>query len=103
MSDRTNCPHCNAFLRGEAIPEEYLCAGYYGPWDGVTPQYFKRTIGIEVMGLYDGVAYWRCPDCGGEWPRKGMQWAWDATHSAGPASTSDLSVDQGREHRTVSE
>lgn len=77
------CPLCNASLRGKQIPTEHLLKGYYGEWDGVTPQFYNRRIGVEVQGLYDGAAFWRCPDCGGEWPRKGMQWAWDATHKEG--------------------
>jgi transposase-like protein len=30
---------------------------------------YSRCIGIEVQGGYDGVSYWRCPDCGAEWDR----------------------------------
>lgn len=96
MSDE-RCPHCGACLKGEPIPEKALRAGYYGHWDGVTPRFYSRKIGVEVMGLYDGVAYWRCPDCGDEWPRKGMEREWDATHRVGPPLKSDLSVDQWKE------
>jgi uncharacterized C2H2 Zn-finger protein len=28
---------------------------------------YTRCIG--VLGGYDGVSYWRCPDCGAEWDR----------------------------------
>jgi uncharacterized C2H2 Zn-finger protein len=30
---------------------------------------YTRCIGVEVLGGYDGVSYWRCPDCGAEWDR----------------------------------
>ena len=49
-----NCPHCNSDLR-----------------DRENGPPFKREIGIEVRGLYDGVAYFSCPDCGGKFSRKG--------------------------------
>lgn len=26
-------------------------------------------IGVEISGVYDGVAYWRCEKCGHEWHR----------------------------------
>lgn len=33
------------------------------------PYRFSRLIGVEIRGYYDGVAKWRCPDCGAEWDR----------------------------------
>jgi hypothetical protein len=27
------------------------------------------VIGVEVPGLYDGIAYWACPKCGCKWHR----------------------------------
>lgn len=71
--DSPPCPHCGTDQVGEPIPEEHLLAGYYHlpdqPWDGVTPEYYSRTIGIEISGIYDGVLFWQCPDCGGKWHR----------------------------------
>lgn len=64
------CPICSADLRGEQIPQQYLEAGYYGEWqpeDG--PRYYERTIGVEVQGVYDGMLFYQCPDCGGRWHR----------------------------------
>lgn len=29
----------------------------------------ETPVGIEVFGLYDGVAYWKCPACGLSWHR----------------------------------
>lgn len=58
-----NCPECGVSLRGEPIPEEYRQRGYY------SGTHFSRVIGVECRGLYDGVMYWRCPDCGYSWPR----------------------------------
>lgn len=45
MAEPTCCPHCNADLDN------------------------SRTIGVEIWGVYDGVLFWRCPDCGGSWHR----------------------------------
>lgn len=28
-----------------------------------------RTIGVEIRGVYDGVLFWQCPDCGTRWHR----------------------------------
>lgn len=73
MSNSKNeCPINGCDLTGAEIPREYLEKGYYGPWsseDG--PRYYSRLIGHEVPGVYDGVLYWRCPDCGAAWPRFG--------------------------------
>ena len=60
-----NCPSCGVDLRGEPIPQEYLDAGYYGP----STTHYRRNIGVEVPGVYDGVLYWQCPDCGRAWVR----------------------------------
>jgi hypothetical protein len=60
------CPHCAANLQGDPIAEEYREC--YAP----TSTHYSRIIGIEVRGVYDGVLYWSCPDCGGTWHR------WDA-------------------------
>lgn len=56
------CPFCKADLRGEPIPEEHR--EHYG-----NETHFSRLIGIEILGGYDGVSYWRCPDCNAEWDR----------------------------------
>lgn len=62
--DRMSCPNgCN--LQGPAIPQEYIDKGYYG--EGVT--HYSRMVGVEIPGVYDGVAYWHCPDCGVDWHR----------------------------------
>lgn len=66
------CPNgCD--LRGVEIPEEYLREGYYGPWEG-EKRYYSRMIGYEIQGLYDGVAFWMCPDCGIRWHRFPETW-----------------------------
>lgn len=58
------CPHCAAGLLGDPIPQKYIDEGWYG-----TKTHYDRTIGVEVRGVYDGVLYWACPDCGGTWHR----------------------------------
>ena len=64
MSDTEQdvCPHCGSDQRGEEIPEQ--SRSFYG---GKT--HSSRTLGIEVSGLYDGILFWACPDCGGRWHR----------------------------------
>ena len=57
-----HCPHCKANLDGEPIPRDKR--KYYGK-----STHFGRETGIEVSGVYDGVLYWVCPDCNGEWLR----------------------------------
>lgn len=63
MSEHESCPHCGASLQGEPIPEP--SRHWYG--DGVT--HYSRKIGHEIRGVYDGVLYWSCPDCGEAWQR----------------------------------
>lgn len=56
-TDEWTCPHCGADLRGPKIPN--------------SDRHYSRRIGIEVRGVYDGVLFWQCPDCGGKqnrWP-----------------------------------
>ena len=60
--DEYICPHCNSDLRGEPIPEKDR--EFFGD-----KTHFSRKIGIEIMGGYDGVQYWKCPDCKVEWDR----------------------------------
>lgn len=56
------CPKCHASMQGEIIPPEY--AATYG-----LHTHYSRQIGVKVAGVYDGVLYWRCPDCGHRWHR----------------------------------
>lgn len=57
------CPNgCD--LTGEPIPQEYIDKGYYG-----NHTHYSRMIGVEVPWVYDGVLYWKCPDCNIAWPR----------------------------------
>lgn len=55
------CPNgCD--LTGPPILPEHL--HHYG---GKT--HYLRVISVEIMDLYDGGAYWRCPDCRVQWHR----------------------------------
>lgn len=56
-----NCPHCKTSLLEKEIPDD-IKHHYSG-------NYFKREIGVEDPMIYDGVLYWQCPDCKGEWGR----------------------------------
>lgn len=60
-----NCPHCNADLRDPQGPP------------------FKLEIGIEIRGLYDGVAYYQCPECKGAFSRKGTPMTEDQVKNIG--------------------
>jgi len=62
MTDR--CPHCAASLIGDPIPQASRDRGYLGD-----RTHYRREIGIEIRGVYDGVLYWQCPDCGRAWNR----------------------------------
>jgi hypothetical protein len=55
-----NCPHCNASLIGDPIPEDIR--EHYSP-----PYHWRREIGMEYPEKYDGIWEWKCPDCGGTW------------------------------------
>ena len=57
-----HCPHCQVSLQGDPIPEEHR------KWYG-TSTHYRKEIGIEIMGVYDGVLFWKCKDCGGTWHR----------------------------------
>jgi len=63
----TYCPHCNANLRGEPIPEN-IAHHYSGT-------HWGRRIGIYDFEL-DRVVKWECPDCHGTWERKWDQNGW---------------------------
>jgi hypothetical protein len=70
MSDKDTCPVNGCNLQGGKIPMP--AKGFYEP--GVT--HYSRMIGHEVPGVYDGVLYWACPDCGARWHRfKPYGWA----------------------------
>lgn len=59
-----NCPHCNVSLIGGPIPQELLDDGCYGD-----STHWRREIGIEVRGVYDGTLMYKCPDCKKYWAR----------------------------------
>lgn len=56
------CPHCGAELEGDPIPSDDLALSE-------KPRRYSRKIGVEISGEYDGVLFWRCPDCGKAWHR----------------------------------
>lgn len=63
MSDKDTCPVNGCNLQGEPIAVEYL-EFYYGD-----ATHYSRKLGVEIPGVYDGVLYWACPDCGARWHR----------------------------------
>lgn len=62
MTVEYECPHCKADLRNGEIPEKDREA--FG-----NKKYFSRLIGIEILGGYDGIQYWKCPECKVVWDR----------------------------------
>jgi len=72
VSDKDTCPVNGCNLQAGKIPAECIEQGMYE--SGVT--HYSRMIGVEVPGVYDGVLYWSCPDCGARWHRfKPYGWA----------------------------
>lgn len=90
---REGCPNCKSDLRGEPIPEKYFehdresdthkrsveAHQKYGlsgectclPYGDLAPEdrFYSRQMGYEIRGVYDGVLFWGCPDCGHLWSR----------------------------------
>lgn len=62
MTETNKCPHCDKDLRDKPIPEDVR--EFYGE-----KEYYMKTIGVEIYGLYDGVLFWMCPFCEGKWHR----------------------------------
>ncbi len=58
-ADSSTCPHCNASLIGELIPEEQRFMFNH-------TTHFRREIAIYDRDL-DRTVAWQCPDCGGRW------------------------------------
>jgi hypothetical protein len=75
------CPICGGIWDGGLIFDELRKMDYYKDKSdnelrasikdgyGADDRHFYRVIGIEDPEVYDGVSWWRCPDCGSEWDR----------------------------------
>jgi predicted RNA-binding Zn-ribbon protein involved in translation (DUF1610 family) len=74
------CARCGSDQRGPQIPfRETLSFSEQVAWDAAgriseeawsrPARYYQRTIGVEVWGVYDGMLYFMCPDCGYAWHR----------------------------------
>jgi hypothetical protein len=50
------CPKCGADWLGGNIPK--VERKHFSP-----PYKWSRVIGVEDGAIYDGVAWWKCPDC----------------------------------------
>ena len=73
------CPACKTNLEGDLIFDTFMekCNGdevealkhaeMYGATK--TKGRWGRQIGIEIRGGYDGVSYYKCPDCKATWDR----------------------------------
>ena len=76
-----NCPFCKCSWDGGTLfdsirksphyvdlTDEQIknkCIEYWGDSD----KRLSKLIGIEVQGKYDGISYWKCPDCETYWDR----------------------------------
>jgi hypothetical protein len=58
-----HCPACHTSLIGDEIPKEKR--PYYG-----NATHWRREIGIVDRKKYDGVLWWKCPDCEHTWSRR---------------------------------
>lgn len=99
-----NCPNCAASLIGDPVPEEHRthkadCEEqkvrfegrcYCLPWGEIT--HFRREIGIEIPGVYDGTLYWLCRDCG---------WAWQRWSETGLSRIARRHIDKNNEELGV--
>lgn len=78
------CPYCKSDLRGEPIRDDYFehqpnCALKEDPegkcfcmpygWREPEDRFYSRQILIYVPAIYDGGAFYKCPDCGYDWHR----------------------------------
>lgn len=72
MNRPDNCPHCGVSLIGGPLPEKHIHmynAPDAKPGDPGWVTHGRREIGIEVLGVYDGILFYECPDCHGTWHR----------------------------------
>lgn len=53
-----NCPNCGAWFKGKPRKDK---PALHFHW---IETHYSRLIGVEVRGVYDGILYWMCPDCG---------------------------------------
>jgi hypothetical protein len=71
-----NCPHCNVEWQEKETIYEYFLLKYdgdkskaketakaYGCTEQSPKHFSKNVIGVQVLGYYDGVAYWKCKSC----------------------------------------
>jgi rubredoxin len=79
MPDNKECPHCGTSLQGPEIPLRNSMT--LKPVLYVGAAHFKRELGIEDPEVCDGILFWKCPDCKGNWHRwdKGT-WQRDAAN-----------------------
>lgn len=76
-----NCPECGANWDNgdifdvlqkkhlnEPIEKVKEWASHYG-WSEDNKVHFSKVIGLEIPGKYDGVSYWKCPECQMLWDR----------------------------------
>lgn len=84
FDERTECPECKCNWNDGDIYEvlrskpsyndktdeevKKIANDYYG-WSEESPKHFSRLIGIEILGEYDGISYWKCPECNNLWNR----------------------------------
>jgi rubredoxin len=64
----------DSYYKNKTDAELQEIASQYG-WTPENPKRFSRLIGVELPyshpNHYDGVSFWRCPDCKVQWSRFG--------------------------------
>lgn len=100
---RDGCPACGSDLKGAPMDpkhfihdresdehkrsvEVFLKYDLSGectclPYGDLPPErrFYSRMMGYEIRGVYDGVLFWGCPDCGHLWPRFAAE-SWGDLH-----------------------
>ena len=80
MNNKYNkCPCCGLDFNDQDIKQYFLDKGNTGEeaeetarlygWTPENPQCFRKEIGIEILGKYDGISEWQCPECDFAWDR----------------------------------
>ena len=92
MAAAKSCPSCNCdweeketitefFLRKGNTKEEAEKSGAMYGCTPETPRHFgKNVVGIEIMGGYDGISYWKCTECNAtfdRWTMKEVDKTWE--------------------------
>lgn len=73
--DEDRCPSCEESWIGDPIPTNIL--HHYNSAESMAEgkprnTHWRKVIGVEVFGVYDGIHHWMCPKCKTQFARKGV-------------------------------